>query len=209
MMTATLTPSAILPLLKTETRTCHEQVERSIGSFLRMEHAQSYRTLLEVFWGFVSPLEEAIAAVPELARAIPDLGHRLRTGLLRRDLLEEGHSAASVERLPRLGELPRMFTPAQALGCLYVLEGSTLGGPSIVRRVNEQGVSIAHACRFFLSHGENLGTMWKRFSAAAEAYAALHPDQLEEICAAARETFQAIGDWVAICYLSDRTALVK
>lgn len=51
-----------------------------------------------------------------------------------------------------------------ALGSLFVVEGSALGGQVIVRRLGTQA-ALAPALRYFQGHGEATRARWRRFCA--------------------------------------------
>jgi heme oxygenase len=164
----------------------------------RMRDAASYRSLLELFLGFFRPLEDAVIGVPDIMAVVPDLQSRQRANLLQKDLASLGLSPRTIRNLPDCGELPRTENLSQAVGCLYVLEGSTLGGQIVTRQIQESAATSSMPCSFFGSHGENVGSMWKKFGMAAEKYAAQNPNETEAICVSARHTFRCLESWAAV-----------
>jgi len=103
-----------------------------------------------------------MAQVPSLNAACPDYSLRKKTARLEQDLGELGLSADDIGRLPRCGELPAIAIVADALGCLYVTEGATLGGAIISRHVfSVLGISSETGCAIFTSYGDERGSMWK------------------------------------------------
>ena len=55
-----------------------------------------------------------------------------------------------------------MNGPLDAVGCLYVLEGSTLGGQIILRRAAERlGIDADTGAGFFHGYGAQTGAMWR------------------------------------------------
>lgn len=82
--------------------------------------------------------------------------------LLRRDLQSLGWTEAEVDAIPPyVGWCPR--TRAEALGALYVMEGSTLGGKVIgkaLRRLPNWPIS---APSYFDPYGSATGSMWSAF----------------------------------------------
>lgn len=185
---------SILTRLKEATRADHEAVEKVVAAYL--QDVRAYNRLLQRFLGFFQPLEAALPRIPGLTGVIPDLPGRSRSRLLKDDLAALGTSAHDIAALPDCPDLPPLHSIAQALGCLYVLEGSTLGGQVVAREIGNLGLA-AEARAFFLSHGWNVGLMWKRFGAATEAYAEANPEQAEAICESARRTFRALETWIA------------
>ena len=84
---------------------------------------------------------------------------------------------------------------SQALGCLYVLEGATLGGQIISRQLEERlAIDAGHGGRFFASYGAAVGEMWQAFGEILVA----HARGLEcgdAIVASGCATFDAFGRW--------------
>ena len=84
-----------------------------------------------------------------------DLAARRRSALLLDDLAFLGAPAAP---LPAPPVLPALRSAAQALGCLYVTEGSTLGGRELARRLDHLLPPGSDAGRrFLLGHGARHG----------------------------------------------------
>jgi heme oxygenase len=184
----------ILTRLKDFTRADHESLEKLVSPAL--QDFLTYSCLLERFLGFFRPLEAALLRVPGLSGLIPDLPKRNRSGLLQSDLAALGRSASAMGSLPDCPDLPPLGTIAEALGCLYVLEGSRLGGQVVARGLEKLGLAAA-ARGFFLSGGCNVGLMWKRLDAAMGSYAAVYPEQAGAICESAQRTFRSLEAWIA------------
>lgn len=188
----------ILRLLKDETRGLHERVEqnprlcRLLASDLTTE---AYRALLGRLYGFVAPLEDRLGARPEWELHGFRFDERRKAGLLRRDLLDLGLAPAAVDALPVCADLPRVDAFARALGCLYVLEGATLGGRVISRHLRASlGVDAAHGAAFYHGYGDDTGPMWKAFGRMVAACA--QPDDYGAVVSAAAETFDKMDRWI-------------
>jgi heme oxygenase len=97
-----------------------------------------------------------------------------------------------VERAP----LPRLDTAARALGCLYVTEGSTLGGQQLARALDGILPPGPTGRRFLLGHGARHGAMWRGCCAALERCGA-DPAERAAMLDAAAETFAAFEAWFA------------
>ena len=83
---------------------------------------------------------------------------------------------------------------AEAFGCLYVLEGSTLGGRVISRHVQSRlGSDVPRA--FLDAYGSRTGERWQAFRAAL-AGAPRNRDVDARIIAGARATFEAFTAWL-------------
>jgi len=111
--------------------------------------------------------------------------------LLRADLAALHVDAAT---LPRATELPDVHDLGRALGALYVLEGSTLGGQVLAREV-ARGAAGAPTS-FLNGAGGDTGARWTSFGRFAEAQAAREPRVTPRAVAAAGETFAAIAVWL-------------
>jgi heme oxygenase len=83
-----------------------------------------------------------------------------------------------------------------AFGRIYVLEGATLGGRTLLPVVASRvGVTAARGAAFLASYGAAVGEMWSRFGFALDAWC---DDQArrEAAEAAAIATFESLGRWL-------------
>lgn len=183
--------TGILARLRAETRVEHEAIERELDLVSDALGLEAYRRRLVQLHGFLRPIEARLRPVPGL-----DLATRRKTPLLAADLVVLG--VADPSRLAVCRELPRLRTPAARFGCLYVLEGATLGGQVISRHVRcTLGVTWAVGGRYFHAYGPRTGEMWQAFRAALAAFAATATtvDARDEIVATAVATFRALRRW--------------
>jgi len=114
-----------------------------------------YCRYLSLQWRLHAPLEASLA--PWLP---PDwVALRLRKSeWLRQDLQSIG--APPVETFARTGGI---YSWAQALGVLYVLEGSTLGLQVVRKQLEDRHPALEHAGRFMLGYGPDTGRYWRTF----------------------------------------------
>jgi heme oxygenase len=178
--------------LKQETKVYHEQLEANAFARALMDGSLSraaYGEMLQRFYGFYRPLE---AQLQNVSIAGLDIHARLKTPLLERDLRALG---CYDETLPLCPDVPVINSTARALGCMYVLEGATLGGQLIARQLRKLGTTPENGAAFFNSYGENVGEMWKAFAAVTNAYAVANGHE-DEMTAAACETFIAFERWL-------------
>ena len=199
MMSSPANIEAILPRLKRETQSSHASLERRVDLMNRVRTPSDYRTLLETFYGLYQPLESEISrSADQIAPWLPDIGNRLRTPSLKADLRVLGNVCP--EALP-LAPVPPFRSLSDGslsatFGCLYVLEGSTLGGQIISRQIGSHlDFTPENGCSFFACHGAETGNMWRKFSEAIEAYAVSHPEDGVIIIRAAQDTFGAFANW--------------
>ena len=167
-------PPSILARLRLETRGEHEAVEQVLDLMAASLTREGYRQRLQQFYGFYAPLEAALQA--RCDRVAGDAGNagdkalstgthsalavRLnKTAHLRQDLRRLG---VMIEDLPLCRDLPPLETQTEVLGCLYVLEGATLGGRMITRHVQATlGITLEAGGSFFEGYGADTGKMWQ------------------------------------------------
>lgn len=199
----------IMAQLKEATRPYHERMERDPlsrslnGETLKLEY---YRYVLGVYYGFYAPLEGRLqAAVHWNVVGLP-LEPRLKTPLLIRDLSAMGMPAGAWEQLPLCGHLPLVQSLPGALGCMYVLEGATLGGQLMARHLAQTlGLGRANGAAFFNSYGADVGPMWKAFRSFVDAQPAAAADAITH---SACTTFAALEQWFNAAYARN-TALAQ
>lgn len=184
----------ILSTLKQRTQPYHSELERDLG-LLQLASIEAYAGRLQQFLGFYAPLEAAIARLPGWGQHTFDLARRQKTALLQQDLRALGLSEAAIAATPICADLPAVPGLPQALGCMYVFEGATLGGQLISRHLHRQlGITPASGCAFFSSYGENVGPMWVDFRDFLASYTTANT--AEPIVAAACHTFITLGRWL-------------
>lgn len=178
--------------LKRETATIHARMEREIGLADARLSLPRYIFLLARLYGFHAAWE------PTVARALGDdafWAPRQRLPLLAADLAAFGFSPADIAALPACPRLPPLDTPARAMGSLYVLEGSRLGGAAVARNL-ERALRVAdrRGYAYFAADGDAVADRWRTFLGRLEASAA--PDNAAEIVAAAVATFDRLHWWL-------------
>lgn len=186
----------IRELLKTGTHDHHLRAEARLPLLDPALDRERYGAALAALLGFHAPVERALAVAP-WTRVGLDWAPRLKAPLIEADLRRLGWSAAAVRAVPLCGAAPRPRTLAAALGCAYVLEGSTLGG-QLLRRHVERTLALGpdDGCGFLAAYGTDVGPMWRAFVEALETGVSRERCAPDEILAAARETFDAMTAWL-------------
>ncbi len=186
-------PIGFLARLKAQTRPEHEAIEAALGLMGDGLTTDMYRYTLERFYGFYRPLEDRLWGVAGWGGRGLNLDERRKAPLLEIDLRRLGVNA--MRGLPVCLDLPPHESVASCFGCLYVLEGATLGGQIITRHVRDRlGVTPESGGRFFHGYGERAGEMWQVFRAALTAFATTEQRQ-DEIVLAAAATFRTLHRW--------------
>jgi heme oxygenase len=182
----------LLERLRTETRPAHDRIERAVDLESRTASRAAYRALLARFHGFHAAWE------PRVEAALGDpifFRRRSKIGLLVRDLRALGMSDDEIDDLPVCDPLMPLPGPAAALGAMYVVEGSTLGGTIIARHVERHlGLATDTGCSYFRSYGPEVGAMWRSFGAKLLSVSSAETDAA--IVASANRTFEVMRIWL-------------
>jgi heme oxygenase (biliverdin-IX-beta and delta-forming) len=148
-----------------------------------------YARYLELMHDVVKDAEANI--FPLLSAIIPDLEARKKTALIEQDLAFLGHGKDGYTRVFS-GKIHQL-TPAFALGIMYTIEGSSLGGKIILKNINATlGHDQQNGAAFFSGYGGQTGSMWKAFLDNLMQYEAQN-NAAEEIIAGANHAFDAIA----------------
>ena len=186
----------ILKHLKQATHSRHEALESRLPLLDVQLARPAYHALLQLFFGYYEPLEKKLLAQPCWASLGFDYAERRKTPRLAQDLLALGDSAEALQGLARCPDLPLLASPGQVLGCLYVIEGATLGGQIISRHLaSGLGLTATSGAAFFSGYGPQTGSRWKAFCALLEAHAAQHGNH-HDIVDGAQQTFETLGQWL-------------
>jgi heme oxygenase (biliverdin-IX-beta and delta-forming) len=133
---------------------------------------------------------------PLIRDALPDFESRRKLSLLSRDLVATGSDLRAVEKLPRMPAVPECHDAAGGFGCLYVLEGATLGGRTLLPRVERTlGLGPTHGAEYLASYGERTALMWRDFGCALDAWC-IGFERSTRARAAAIATFDSLGQWL-------------
>lgn len=144
--------------LREATRDDHARLEARVDILARLVDPAARAELVARFWRLHSDIEAAVA--PWLAEvAALDFAGRRRTTQLRRDL---EHHGLRPDAPAAQGVSARCRS--EALGLMYVLEGSTLGGKVIRREVEGAGRDLC-GLSFLDPYGAAAGERWRSFLA--------------------------------------------
>jgi heme oxygenase len=191
-------PAPFPPLsltLRQESAQLHERIEATLRLPDAIRDAADYRAWLLRYLGFYAPLECLYRAFEGWTALGIELSRHARSGCLDDDL-----AALAVDRTtfsyaaPDL--LPDLPTLSHALGSLYVVEGSRLGGRVILRHLERRmGPEIAGATRFF--RGDTAAPAWQSFRATLDGFGFRHPELRTDVVVGAKRTFVSLEKWFA------------
>lgn len=142
--------------LRAATRPLHERLEERFDAIRLLSDDSRRSETIRRYASFHLPAD---AVLGRALRHIPalDMGRRARGGLL------SNHADGW-----KWIDFPPPAGVADALGMLYVVEGATLGGNIILKRLRDNGANRPEFA-FLHPYGSQSGLMWKRFLSAAEA----------------------------------------
>lgn len=177
----------LLLALREATAAQHRRLEAATPFDPQFPTAHGYRAHLEALARVHPPLELALDVAHDWQRlGLSDWPARRRAALLEADLRDLGASPTAPSAIPEVGPLPR------AVGCLYVLEGSLLGGQLVAKRLQEAGLG-ALPTRYLLADGVAPGPRFASFCAFAEALAAGEPAFIARAVAGAADCFDTLA----------------
>ena len=184
----------VLAALRAATAQSHETVERTLDLLDPGLDRQRLTAVLGRLHGFWSAAEAGLDAwshrrPADAARL--QWARRRRAHLFAADLTALGAPSGDLA-VPALPDVP---VTDDALGRLYVLEGSTLGGTFIDRHLSGlaalgEGVRV----RAFAPYGLETGAMWHAYRQRTREHVTAGGDP-RRVVGAARDTFAALAEW--------------
>ena len=177
--------------LKEATKLNHQLLEKQLIAIIKsIHHKQDYAKLLVAFYGFMAGLEIDIATHIDLS-VLPDYAQRRKSVALANDLHLLG---VALPPLPDANALPPINDHYHAMGALYVMEGSTLGGKIICKMIQQQlKLTDVSELTFFYGYGEETDSMWQRFTATINN--AQNENKEYSIIQSANKTFILLKQW--------------
>lgn len=156
---------------------------------------EKYVEILKKFYGYFLPLENLVDNFPQIQTYLPDYNTRRKVDLIYQDLLQVVPAYAG-KPLELCKDLPRITNTSEAFGCLYVMEGSTLGGKLIAKVLKDElNLDASNGASFFNSYGKETGSKWKLFQQALVNFSSDSSTNLL-IINAANETFSKFEKWI-------------
>lgn len=190
----------VLLALRRRTAAVHREVETTLGLTapdLSLPRVARVVERLHAFWADAEAgLDRWAAAQPATARAL-DWERRRRAALFAADLRTLGAAPPEPSTARRLA-LPPVRHTGTALGRLYVLEGSTLGGRVVERALAPLLATAPDGCalRSFSPYGAETARMWRAFRRHLQRWVDAGGNP-ERVLAGAEETFAALASWCA------------
>lgn len=179
----------VLRDLRERTRASHTALEQALDLVSDDVRAVDLRRALEGLLGVWRPLEAALDRWHAEHRLV-DWPARRRSDRIAGDLAALGVDASSVPDCP---DAPRPTSTAEALGCLYVLDGSALGGRVVNRHLRAMPSVPPEALTFF-ADDPRAGRLWQETRRTLDAHLVDAGDR-ETALASAEATFATLLAW--------------
>ena len=204
--------------LKDSTRSAHQATEeKMVAALKQLRSKEEYIRMLYWLYGFYSPMEELIGrhltgsdlTCSDQAGSMdnrssddpgsPGPGDRndlsyfiedRRSDAILRDIMDSG---LPLRHHDDCGDLPVIDSFARALGALYVLEGSALGGRVIAGMIGKQ-IGLRDSLSFFNGDGPATDQRWMTFKNYLDQPCFDH--QRKDILTAAQDTFITFKNWI-------------
>lgn len=176
--------------IKEATKEAHLALEKKVIEKMKAIHSDAdYADFLKYFYVYFNAVEQVIAPYisTKAVELLPDYAERRNSSFLKKDIEELG---ANVNNVPAV-TVAKIDNAVRALGALYVLEGSIMGGPIIVKMLEKLG--IVKGISFFSGYGADTGVMWGKFIAVLNAEANTSEEEKQAIDAA-NDTFSLFGE---------------
>jgi heme oxygenase len=180
--------------LRCATQAVHLELERHLELLSPSVSLVRYTRIIALLYGFYRPVEAGLERLSALAPAREFL-LRTRTELLEHDLRALGWEVQAISELPTCTHLPSLRKPEHFAGCLYVLEGASLGGQLITRHVRKT-LQLTDDCgtAFFVGDGAATAARWKCVLQWLEEVSRSSLC-MEQIVTSACETFSSLLNW--------------
>lgn len=180
---------ALADKLKYTTAKEHDRMEELMAKAAVFSSKENYAkfTLSQYYF---QEIIESLYLYPEVQTTITDLDKRGRSKDAALDLKDLGISPAIkniVETIPKI-------TALEALGWIYVSEGSTLGAAFLFKQAQSQlGLSAENGARNLAAYPEGRMIVWRRFKNALNEQAFTEVQQ-NEVLKGAMDGFAYFGD---------------
>ncbi|HEX2826945.1 MAG TPA: biliverdin-producing heme oxygenase [Burkholderiales bacterium] len=170
----------LLSLLRERTRAPHARLDAALDFAVSGLTPDRYAAFLRGVLAVVAPLENALARWPVLPDGPP------RAERVRSDLARLGIEERDADFL-----VPTPTELAEAYGCAYVLEGSSLGGLVLARSV-EENLGSDFPTSYLRLREPGTGRKWREWLERLDAWSATaSKDDADAACGMAAATFDA------------------
>ncbi|WP_211747144.1 biliverdin-producing heme oxygenase [Paenibacillus sp. Marseille-Q4541] len=189
----------IMEQLRQETAQEHHDIEQNAYAIAIMDQtltSEQYLTYLQKFYGFIKPLEDQISLLGLGQDTLLDMHARKKTPLLEKDIQDLLPKDSDLSSLPIASDLPTINSTPHLLGYLYVIEGSTMGGQIINKKLKQHLPSeLEQNLRYFNAYGQETRSKWKEFAQIVNDNIHSEEDRQTTVTTA-KKTFKLLTEWI-------------
>ncbi|HVX51017.1 MAG TPA: biliverdin-producing heme oxygenase [Chitinophagaceae bacterium] len=186
----------LLDDIRQATRQYHQELDHEVFQLIKqVKNPADYKKLLQVLYGYYKPLYSLLNLyLPDAT--VPDYNLRRKPDLMLDDLY---CFPGGVIHITFCANIPGISNASRAIGVFYVLEGSTMGGQVISKKIaGNIGLTVSYGFSFLSGYGERNTQMWNNFLNALNNNGNKY--KAEELIAAATEAFSKLKTWINHCY---------
>ncbi len=174
--------------LKAATRDAHGGLDTFIMAAKPFESRENFGKFVETQYLFHRDID-VFFANETLDGLLPDLKGRRRLAMIEQDLADLGLAIPETGAARFTDETP--FDLPQAMGWLYVVEGSNLGAAFLLKDAAKLGLTEEFGARHLAGAPEGRGLHWRTFTAAVDEIS-LTVEEEERVIAGAEAAFRAV-----------------
>jgi heme oxygenase len=175
--------------LKAATHDAHERLDQFIMQARPFADRERYSRFLAMQFHFHRDLD-GLFFDPDLDLLLPDLGGRRRIEMIEQDFADLGLELPSARHATRFRKGETVELP-EALGWLYVIEGSNLGAAFLLKYAAHLGFNETFGARHLAGAPEGRGLHSRTFTAALDQIT-LTNDQESKAIAEAETAFKHV-----------------
>lgn len=180
--------------LKRTTAEVHDSLDNKIMAQSPFASKENYGDFLRFQYLLLNHVEPIYKSQP-LTSFFDDLASRNRSEAVALDLHDLDMQAESLAQQIKLDDL----TLAQAVGWLYVIEGSKLGAAMLAKEVTQLGLDADFGARFLAGPGNGRGSQWREFMKSVEALE-LKDDEELQLYQGAKDAFAVAHQLLDVVY---------
>ena len=173
--------------LKAATRGAHGDLDSFIMASKPFESRENFGKFVETQYLFHRDLD-AFFSNATLDGLLPDLKGRRRLSMIEQDLSDLGLAIPETAAPRFSAETP--FDLPEAMGWLYVVEGSNLGAAFLLKDAAKLGLGEEFGARHLAGAPEGRGLHWRTFTAALDEISLTVEE--EGVVAGAEAAFRAV-----------------
>lgn len=198
-MNQTLVDATRSQRLKAATHAAHARLDHRIMAAQPFASRANYARFVQAQYCFHCDME-SVYRNPVLASVVPELAQRRRLPQLVADLADLGVAVPAMRPAPAPDG--RYYEKqVNALGWLYVAEGSSLGAAILAKLAAKLGLHEQFGARHLAGHPDGRARHWRQFTAALDSVP-LDPAQEQAVIDAACAAFDRVYAHVD-AYLAD------